>query len=356
MRKLIVLGACVAALVVAGVAQAATWQVAAGEQARPPAGTPKMTTLNSFFPAKLVINAGDSVTFSSASFHTVAYTAGKRPASLFIPDPAKGTYAGINDAAGEAFYFDGLLKFIYNGAAFAPAGGKTITAGVPVSSGVLSPQGPKSPPAKATYTFPKAGVFQLLCTVHPGMKVSVAVKAAGTPVPLSPAQVTAASLVEISAAWTKATPLAGQSVPKNTVYAGVGGSPTILSYYPQVLTVKAGTTVKFINKSPSEVHNVAFGPAKYLQAFQKTTDFLPAGPGSKNQVTPVFTYGTDPKGSYSYDGANHGNGFFQTPLTAGLPGTPLPRAASVTFTKPGTFKYICFLHGPDMHGTIKVTP
>ena len=228
---------------------------------------------------------------------------------------------------GEAFYFDGLLKFIYNGAAFAPAGGKTITAGVPVSSGVLSPQGPKSPPAKATYTFPKAGVFQLLCTVHPGMKVSVAVKAAGTPVPLSPAQVAAASLVEISAAWTKATPLAGQSVPKNTVYAGVGGSPTILSYYPQVLTVKAGTTVKFINKSPSEVHNVAFGPAKYLQAFQKTTDFLPAGPGSKNQVTPVFTYGTDPKGSYSYDGANHGNGFFQTPLTAGLPGTPLPRAA-----------------------------
>ena len=100
MRKLIVLGVCTFALVVAGVGQAATWQVAAGEQARPPAGTPKGTTLDAFFPSKLVINAGDSVVFSSATFHTVTYTGGKAPAGLFIPDPAKGTYTGLNDAAG----------------------------------------------------------------------------------------------------------------------------------------------------------------------------------------------------------------------------------------------------------------
>ena len=77
-----------------GAAQAATWQVAAGEQARPPAGTPKGTTLDAFFPSKLVINAGDSVMFSSADFHTVTYTGGKAPAALFVPDPAKGTYTG----------------------------------------------------------------------------------------------------------------------------------------------------------------------------------------------------------------------------------------------------------------------
>jgi len=28
----------------------------------------------------------------------------------------------------------------------------------------------------------------------------------------------------------------------------------------------------------------------------------------------------------------------------------------VTFTKPGTFKYICWIHGPDMSGTIVVKP
>ena len=50
MRKLILLGVCALALFLAGVGQAATWQVAAGEQARPPAGTPKGTTLDAFFP------------------------------------------------------------------------------------------------------------------------------------------------------------------------------------------------------------------------------------------------------------------------------------------------------------------
>ena len=158
------------------------------------------------------------------------------------------------------------------------------------------------------------------------------------------------------AAWAKAKPLAAAPVPANTVYMGVGGATTILSFYPQVLTVKAGTTVKFVNQSPTEVHNVAFGQPKYLLAFSKTTDFLPTGPNSKNQVTPVFIYGSDPKGAYTFDGANHGNGFFQTPLSAGSSAVPLPRSYSVTFTKAGTYKYICFLHGTDMSGTIKVTP
>ena len=38
------------------------------------------------------------------------------------------------------------------------------------------------------------------------------------------------------------------------------------------------------------------------------------------------------------------------------PLVPLPHAAKVTFTAPGTFKYICFLHGSDMAGTVIVTP
>ena len=45
-------------------------------------------TLDLFLPSKLTVNAGDSVTFSSASFHTVTYA--PKPAGLFMPDPAKG--------------------------------------------------------------------------------------------------------------------------------------------------------------------------------------------------------------------------------------------------------------------------
>ena len=90
----------------------------------------------------------------------------------------------------------------------------------------------------------------------------------------------------------------------------------MLAFYPKVLRVKAGTTVNFVVKSPSEVHNVAFGPKKYLQKFTKKTDLFPMGPNEPNQVTPVFVYGTDPR-PLTYDGSNHGNGFFVTPLTAG---------------------------------------
>ena len=183
-------------------------------------------------------------TFSSATFHTVTYTAGKAPAALFIPDPAKGTYTGINDAAGAPFYFNGLPKLIYNPAAFGPCGGKTITTGVPASSGVLSPAGPKAPPAKATYTFPKAGVFQLICNVHPGMtdrrhrEAGRHARAAhARPGDREGARRTSRPRGRRRSRWLQ------QPVPANTVYAGVGGTTAILSFFPQVLTVKAGTTV-----------------------------------------------------------------------------------------------------------------
>ena len=111
------------------------------------------------------------------------------------------------------------------------------------------------------------------------MQVGVTVKPAGAPVPLSAVPGDGEGLTETSAAWAKATPLASAPVPANTVYAGVGSTTAILGFFPKVLKVKAGTTVTFLNRSPSEVHNVAFGPAKYLLAFSKKTDLLPAGPG-----------------------------------------------------------------------------
>ena len=38
-----------------------------------------------------------------------------KPIPLLVPDPAKGKYAALTDAAGHPFYFDGLAKSIYNG-------------------------------------------------------------------------------------------------------------------------------------------------------------------------------------------------------------------------------------------------
>ena len=144
--------ACIAVLAIAGGAtgapSASTYTVFLGDQSEIPGGFKKYPVfINQFLPSTLTIAAGDSVKFSSASFHTVTYN--PKPIPLLVPDPAKGTYSGIVDAAGQPFYFEGRPKLAYNPQAFAPFGPKTISGKTPASSGALSPRGPKAPPAIA---------------------------------------------------------------------------------------------------------------------------------------------------------------------------------------------------------------
>jgi plastocyanin len=361
MRRAVVALAGVGVLVFAqlafgGADQSATWNVAVGEQGKPPAGTPKGATLNQFFPGKLAVNAGDKVTFTSFAFHTVSYLAGKNVPPLVGPAPG-ATYSGITDSAGQPFYFDGQQAFSYNVAVFGPSGPKTISGRTQASTGAIFATGPKKP-ATATYAFPKVGAYKLLCQVHPGMEMGVVVKPKGASVP-SAEEVAATAKAETDAAWAKAKPLAEAKAPARTIIMGIdsrkgsGGRTTLLDFLPALTTVKAGTTVTFVNRAPSEPHNVGLGSPKYIDKFMKQTDLFPMGPGSKNQVTPVFIYGSDPRGT-AYDGANHGNGFFATGLMDGLRGG-LPNAARITFTNPGKFHFICMIHGPDMAADIRVT-
>ena len=364
MKQVLIACVAVVAFAVPGVALSAhhaqaattTYTVYLGEFAKPPANLRKIPgTINQFLPSRLVIAAGDSVTFASNSFHSVTYN--PRPIPLLVPDPEKGTYAGLMDAAGQPFYFDDLPKLIYNPQAFGPFGPKTISGATPVSSGAMGPQGPKSPAATATYAFPKPGTYRLFCTLHPGMKATVVVKPAGSAVPKTPDQVKAQALQLQTAAYPKAIALNNTKIAApNTVAMGVGGGVAMIAYYPKVLKVKAGATVTFVTKSSSEVHNITFGPKKYLEQWGKKTDLLPAGPTAPNQVTPIVPYGTDAK-PLTYAGATtHGNGFFATPISAGAPIPGLSRQSRVTFTTPGTYQYVCWIHGPDMNGTIVVTP
>ena len=167
MRAFIAALVAFAALAVTGPAGAATWQVYLGEQGKPPAGTPKGATLNAIFPAALQIHAGDKVKFTSATFHTASYLGGTALGPPFMADPAKGTYSGINDSTGAAFYFNSLPKLVYNTAVFGPAGGTKVPGKGYVSTGILSP-GPNGKPVSATLTFPKAGAFKLDLHGSPG--------------------------------------------------------------------------------------------------------------------------------------------------------------------------------------------
>jgi plastocyanin len=345
-----------AQLAFGGADQATTWNVAVGEQSKPPAGTPKGTSLNQYFPGRLAVNAGDKVTFTSFGFHTVTYLGRSIPEFLA---PAKGeVYDGPTDSAGQPFYFDGEQKFAYNADLFKPTGGKAFT-GKPVSSGPIPGQSPRKP-TKVTYTFPKTGAFKLICVIHPKMEMMVAVRPKGATVK-TPEEVAAQAKAETDAAWAKAEALANLKPPKNTIYMGVdgpqasGGRTTLLDFVPNLTTVKVGTKVRFVVKAPTEAHNAGFGPVKYMEKLMKTTDLFPFGPPNPpNQVTPFFIYGSDPPGT-PYEGSSmHGNGFYSTPLADGI-ALPPPNAFSVSFAKAGKYHFICMLHGPDMAADIRVT-
>ena len=254
MRKTAVVLAGLAVLICAqlafgGADQATTWNVAVGEQSKPPAGTPKGTSLNQFFPGRLNVNAGDKVTFSNLGFHTVTYLAG-RPFQPFL-GPAKGeVYEGISDSTGQPFFFDGEQKFTYNAAFVAKPFGPKVIATKQASSGPIPAQNPRKP-VQVTYGFPKVGKFKLLCVIHPMMEMTVTVKPKGAAVE-TPEAVVARAKAETDAAWAKADALVALKPPKNTIYMGVesaqasGGRTTVLDFVPSLTTVKVGTRVKFV--------------------------------------------------------------------------------------------------------------
>jgi plastocyanin len=337
-------------------AGAAGWTVWAGPPvAKPPATAPKSTDLDSFLPGTLAINAGDSVTFRTHSFHTISFGGPRirRQLPFIVPDPRHRAYSGILDAENEPFFFDGLAVAIYNQRVLYPfPSSKLVVSDQGIhSSGIISPF-VKRP--SATFTFPKPGTYHFYCLIHPYMRGTIRVAASGAPVPSADTvktRVTKRFAADIAAArrLAKVRPKT-----RNIVYAGVGkGGVDLLAFSPRRLTVEAGTTVAFVNHDAREVHNEAFGPVKWVQHFDVTTDLI-GPPGSPDQVTPVFIYGSQPA-PYFYSGFEHGNGFLATPITDGVPHGP-PQAVRVTFTRPGTYHFFCMIHGPSMSGEIVVAP
>src|SRR4051794_11241626 len=136
-------------------AQAKTKEMYAG----PPAATAKKLgdtkTANAFFPSKLTVNAGDSVTFIPAGFHTVHLPKKGAGALPFIV-PTGQKIAGANDAAGAGFWFNGQDALSLNPVFAQSAYGKkfTYTGANDVQSGL---PGEKAKPL--TVKFTKAGTY-----------------------------------------------------------------------------------------------------------------------------------------------------------------------------------------------------
>ncbi len=298
---------------------------------------------NAFFPQRATIHVGDTVEWQGMSigFHSVdipGRTGDDLP--LLIP---QGPVTGVNDAAGNPFWFNGLPNVGFNPALFAPIGGNTYDGTERVASGL-----PLGPPASYKVTFTKPGVYEYFCDVHYDMHGFIVVKPQSAHIP-SQAQVAK----RVARAETRdlkiAAALDATQITGDHVSVGLGGrhNVEILAMFPSSLSVRTGTTVSFeMPLLTGETHTVTFGNDAYR-------NLLAAGFGPPTP-DPRGVYPSSPTMPIVLTPASHGNGFANTGALDRDPSTPLPASGTITFDAPGVYHYECLIH-PFMRGTITVS-
>jgi plastocyanin len=178
------------------------------------------------------------------------------------------------------------------------------------------------------------GAYTVTCLLHPFMESSLQVVAPDG-ARLSPAEVAAAADKELGVAKADAT---GVAVPAQvpvgngaTVAAGWGDKLVAVNRYsPETVSIKVGQTVTWRTVSPYMPHTVSFQPP--FQSPDQPNALLPTGVKS---------------------GARFGGGVSHSGIFGPPPEFP-DDTFSLTFTKPGTYSYLCVLH-PGMAGTVQVS-
>jgi plastocyanin len=314
----------------------------------------QLATGNEYYRRVITIHKGDSVRWKINGPHSVTFVPkGDRPPAVAIPDPSNPV-AGSNDAAGKPFWFNGQPNFVPNPVALAPQGGKTFDASELQSSGLVLEGSP--PPYKLR--FKRKGTFNYLCVLHPGMAAKVKVVGGNRQIPSAHKDKRAAKhqLDDSLDQVRRLSAGRGTEILDKTILAGNDrrSGATVFKFFPAKPSFKVGDTVT-LQMAPrsTELHTFTLGPSNGKDAYN---DQLAA-----NLLGPVF----DPRGIYpsepppagipSYNGANHGNGFYNSGFLDVDAASPLPASTKVTFTAPGSYPLICLIH-PFMTATVTVTP
>jgi plastocyanin len=341
-------------VIVPASAQAATKTVIAGplKSAKGVFGGNATGDVDGYSLGTVTVHVGDKVRWKFNGFHSVTFPKkGSGVIPFVLPDASGAKYSGVNDFAGAPFWFNGQTRLVLNPLAALPQGGKVENGSQLNGSGI-----PLGQPKPYTLKFTKAGVYVYHCVVHPGMKARVKVVAKGKPIP-SAAQDRRTAARRFAAQVRAAKRQSKLTLPANTIQGGNDkGDVVQLRFFPRSLHVSVGTSVTFQVKSKPEIHTFSFGPAAYLQ--QVASAFVTPVPAAGGPPTLVLNgqvaFPSDPPPTLPpYDGTAHGNGFFSTGILDTDPATPQPSSAKITFTKAGTYSYICLIH-PFMHGQVVV--
>lgn len=309
---------------------ATTWTVRVGASA-----TNQADQALAFLPRMITINAGDFVQWKlAAAEHTIYFPAGQKPPDLMIPGTTKG-------------------ELVWNPAVFFAMRQPAYGGGSPFTGGALlrDPQAPKS----FMVTFTKPGTYDYLCMFHPGMEGQVVVQPAGSPYPMTQAQYDAMAATQAQAALKAAKALRTAAGPIVSMAGGhrsytlnlVGSAKDKATYYRfpvQTLTINRGDTVTWVMRDPTELHTVSFGVGK------RYFDIATMRPQKQGPPTLLVTPDVmAPAGGSVHRGAGfYNSGFLATE-------GPAARSYSLTFTKAGTFDYLCAVHDDfGMKATIVV--
>ena len=345
-RRALPVAVAAAALLAPAAAQAATKTVYAGT---PPKGAlkgaPATTVDNAFYPARISVHVGDSISFRFPTTpHVVLFPPkGEKSPAFAVPNPA-APVSGATDAAGASMWFNGQPSFGFNPQVAAPAGSKVINGKGLHGSGFVD-----NGKTKYKLRFAKAGKYTYYCSIHPGMKGTVVVLKRSAKVASKAADAKAIKK-QTAAAVKLAKKLAAFAGPSgNAVQAGSDAKGIAsLAFFPSTKTIKAGETVTFqFSKTSTEIHNIAFGPADYLQS--QAQAFI----GQDLTLNPFVVYPSDPAVPVPVTPTSHGNGYAASGLLDGQSSTTPPSKQTFVFPTAGTYSFICSVH-PFMHGTITV--
>jgi plastocyanin len=306
---------------------------------------------NDFFLHTVTIHVGDTIAFREEGFHSVDIPprGGKR---LALSAPTGQTIAGVNDAGGNPFWFNGRpARGADPAVATVDLFGKraTYNGTKRVESGI--PQAERPKPLRVKFT--KAGTYRYFCNVHARMRGVIRVRPRGKRIPSAKADAKALKK-QIAAALKVAKGLAATKPPAGTVYVGAGGKGGVENYafFPSTLTVAVGTTLRFeVSPKSYDIHTASTGPGN---PEQDPNSYLAQLSASFQSPTPrqEFIYPSDPPGtSAGLTPTFHGNGFWSTGMITNGAGTEFGTGESVTFAGAGTYQFYCLIH-PFMHATV----
>jgi plastocyanin len=289
--------------------------------------------VHAFLPNPLTIRAGDTVSWKFASFHNVTFNAGMPPLPEFLPGSAPGEVI-----LGPSFFPTGPsgMNARFDG---------TVQAG----SGVPLEGDPEQ--FQYQLTFPRAGTFGYVCTIHPGMRGEIIVLPAGATLPETPAQAKARGQATLNTLIGKMKdslqhvlevhlrPM-GPGMHMAFVGIGDGFGISLLQFVGGDKTIRRGDTVVWSWPDPFELHTVTFTsggrPPDPIEPRPQ-----PSGP--PQLVLPANVVA--PAGGSTYTGQGY--------VHSGL--LEAPGVYALTFdAPPGRYEYLCLLH-PFMKGTITVT-